>query len=143
METLLNPVAPQVEVIYNERPPNFDKILAVFPLAASPGVIFAYGDKIYVPSGKEIPPEILSHERVHCERQLNIGVEAWWDQYLADPRFRYEEELLAHKVEYSFLRGLYPGQARKQAILSHVARKLSARLYGGMVTMEQAKRALK
>ncbi len=143
MEALLNPVAPQVTVIYNERPPNFDKILAVFPLAISPDVIFAYGDKIYVPSGNELPPEILAHERVHCERQLMMRVETWWDQYLADPRFRYEEELMAHKVEYSFLRGLYPGQARKQAILSHVAQKLSARLYGGMVTLNQAKKALK
>lgn len=143
METLLNPVAPAVEVIYGQRPPNFDKILQVFPMAVMPGVVFAYGDKIYIPSGADIAPEILSHERVHCERQIVMGVEAWWDRYLIDPRFRYEEELLAHKVEYSFLRGLYPGQARKQAILSHVAQKLSAKLYGSMVTLEQAKRALK
>ncbi len=143
MEIKLNPVAIQAEVIYGERPPNFDKIMAVFPLAGNPGVIFAYGDKIYVPSGKEIPPEILAHERVHCERQLKIGVEAWWNFYLLDPKFRYEEELLAHKVEYTFLRGLYPGQARKQSILNHVAGKLSAKLYGGMCSLNQAKKALK
>lgn len=143
MEALLNPVAPNVEIVYGERPPNFDKILAVFPLAMSPSVIFAYGDKIFVPGGKEIPPEILAHERVHCERQLMMGVEAWWDRYLIDPRFRYEEELLAHQVEYSFLRGLYPGQARKKSILKHVAGKLSSRLYGAMVSLEQAKKALK
>lgn len=143
MEALLNPVAPNVEIVYGERPPNFDKIRKVFPLSIAPGVVFSYGDKIFVNSKNELPPEILAHERVHCERQLAMGVEAWWDQYLVDPQFRYKEELLAHQVEYTFLRGLYPGQARKKSILKHVAGKLSSRLYGPMVSLEQAKKALK
>lgn len=144
MEDKVNLVHATVEIVYGERPPNFDKIKAVFPLVEElPGVIYAYGDKIFVPSGKEIPPEILAHERIHCERQIKMGVETWWDQYLVDLKFRFDEELLAHKVEYSFLRGLYPGAHRKKSILEHVATKLSHPLYGGMVSKKRAMEVIK
>ena len=52
-------VAPTVQVVYGEYPPNFDQIKAVFPMAGA-STIFAYGDKIFVPSGNEIAPEILA-----------------------------------------------------------------------------------
>lgn len=88
-------------MILNERPPNFDRVLAAFPNAADAGVIFAYGDKIYNPGAKMIPPALLAHESVHCARQSGrILPDAWWDLYITDPGFRYHEELLAHVAEY-------------------------------------------
>jgi len=144
MENQKVSIAPlEVEVVYGEYPPNIDQIQAVFPMAMKDGVIFAYGRKVFVPSGRKIPPEILAHERIHCERQIDMGVEEWWTQYMADPVFRYHEELLAHRVEYSFLRGLYPGQDAKHRALEHVATKLAHPLYGGLVSKKRAKEDLK
>ena len=141
-KTKLNYVAPQVEVIYGEYPPIIDQIKEVFPLA-NENTIFAYGEKIFIPSGKKIPPEILAHEKVHCERQLKIGLKEWWDKYLVDQHFRFQEELIAHQVEYQFLRGLYPGAHRKHAILEHVAKKLSHEIYGNLCSLKRAKELVK
>jgi len=124
-------------------PPNIDAIEKVFPMARKPGVVFAYGKVIYVPSGKVLSPEILRHELVHCTRQQQFGLDAWWDFYLRDDAFRYNEELLAHRAEYKEIceqHGM-TRQQRKQ-ILKHVAKKLSAALYGKMVTFEKAKKDL-
>ena len=132
---------------YHERPPNYEAILAVFPGAAGEGIVFAYGD-IYNPSGLKLPPELIAHEKVHCERQIEMGVEAWWDCYLVDGAFRFNEELLAHIAEYKSIMSKYNykdhaiGRVRQRAI-EHVARKLAAPLYDRMVTVHQAITAIR
>jgi len=56
--------------IVDGRPPNFEDVLKVFPEAEKPGVIFAYGDKIYAPGSKGVlRVELYAHEIVHCDRQ--------------------------------------------------------------------------
>lgn len=83
-----------------ERPPNFDQILAVCPGADGHGVLFAYGEYIYNPSGVFIPDYLMKHEMRHCARQWQADPEAWWTKYLTDDEFRYGEELVAHVEEY-------------------------------------------
>ena len=56
------------------KPPNFERILEVFPLAAQAGVIFAFGDVIYNPSGVGIPRALRAHEEAHGLRQREAGV---------------------------------------------------------------------
>lgn len=124
--------------IIHTFPPNIAAIVKVFPMATNSGTIFAFGEFIYVPSGKELPPELMAHELVHCERQLKQGVDEWWAQYLVDPDFRYHEELLAHRAEYLKLCELYPTRHQRRYFLQHVAKKLAARLYGKMVTIQRA-----
>lgn len=125
--------------IVHTRPPNFDKILAVFPLAASPKVIFAYHPNIHVPCGSKLPQALIAHEMVHIHRQELVGVEKWWDDYLAMPAFRYQEELLAHRAEYqSMISGMVPNRNMRRSALKIVAKKLAATLYGNMVSPKQA-----
>ena len=124
--------------IVQERPPNFDAILKVFPNAANPGVIFAYGDIIYSPDRADLPPALISHEAVHGARQLEFGVELWWDAYLVDLGFRYQEELLAHRAEYEHLCLLSPSRNDRRFALKQVAKRLASPLYGKMVTLERA-----
>lgn len=124
--------------IITGRPPNFDVLMKAFPKAAGRDVIFAYAPDIYIPSGSELPPQLLDHESVHIERQLIMGVEAWWEKYLVDAEFRYEEELLAHRAEYKKLCEMYPTRQQRKYFLRHVGKKLSAALYGKMVTERQA-----
>lgn len=129
--------------IIKSFPPNITAITRVFPLASRTDTIFAYGNFIYVPSGNDLPPELLEHELVHCERQLLQGVDEWWAQYLEDPDFRYHEELLAHRAEYNKLCEMYPTRNRRRHCLQHVARKLAAPLYGNMITVKKAAEDLK
>ena len=130
------------EIVYGRRPPNFDAILTVFPMAAKPGVVFSYGHQIFVPSGKPLPPELIDHEEVHCARQLALGLDLWWEKYLSDVNFRYWEELLAHRAEYQAMLDRAPSRPARRMALKVVAQKLSSRLYGGMVSLDQAKKAI-
>jgi hypothetical protein len=111
-----------------ERPPNFELILSAFPEADKPGVIFAYGDHIYNPSGANIPPALLAHEAVHQRDQLDMGVEKWWEKYLIDTEFRYSAELYAHVAEYRAQAPKLDRNARAKLLMS-TASRLSAPLY--------------
>ncbi len=109
------------EILFR-RPPNFEAIHKVFPMADGLGVIFAYAPYIFVPSGNSLPPELIAHEQVHIDRQTAMGVDAWWQRYLVDVEFRYLEELLAHRAEYQKLCELEPVRQRRRANLTHVAK---------------------
>jgi len=91
-------------VIILDRPPNFEFIRDVFPMAVNPGVLFAYDGNIYNPSGIVIPPALVAHEEVHLYRQRDAGPFIWWESYLSNCEFRYNEELLAHVAEFKALR---------------------------------------
>ena len=124
-------MTPKIEIA---EPPNFALIVAVFPEAVKPGVIFAYGDTIFNPSGVEIPPALIAHECTHLERQTGYVPERlnpiiWWDRYLRDPEFRYDEELYAHVAEFEAqLEGFIDRNQRAQ-LLMRTARRLIAPLY--------------
>lgn len=123
--------------IVTARPPNFDKVAAAFKDAARPGVIFCYGDTIYNPSGNKLSDSLIAHENVHSARQ-GKDPDGWWGRYIADPQFRFIEELLAHRVEYAVAsRGMTRNQRRQ--CLRPIARRLSSSLYGGLVSPDQAK----
>lgn len=129
-----------------ERPPNFDRILAAFPDADKPGVMFAYGSYIYKPDGGFIPLALHHHEAVHIHRQLRVDMtpDRWWELYIADPEFRYNEELLAHVAEYKVQ---LPGLDRntKAKLLQATALRLTAKLYNYQPprTLAQAMRDLR
>jgi hypothetical protein len=117
-------------VIKIERPPNFEQILAKFPSADKPGVIFAYGEDIYNPSGKPIPHFILAHEYRHCARQWQADPEAWWEKYLTDDEFRYGEELIAHVEEYLAQARVTKDRNERARLEMRTAARLIAPLYG-------------
>lgn len=127
-------------MIIVERPPNFDQILAAFPDAGKPGVIFAYGEHIYNPTGNPIPPALLAHEAVHQRRQITgegsraLGspemlTNLWWKFYLSDPEFRYTEELKAHVAEYKAQLGPRIDRNYRAKLLVSTAARLVAPLY--------------
>lgn len=130
--------------IVNAIPPMFDEIDAAFNIKGKP-VIFAWGDKIYVPHQQgELPKALLLHEAVHGERQLAYpgGVEAWWLRYIAEPRFRLDEEIPAHRAELAHLLTKAKGPSMRAHALSRTAARLAAPLYGNLITIADAKKAL-
>jgi hypothetical protein len=111
-----------------ERPPNFEQILAAFPDAAKPGVIFAFGEDIFAPSGDNIPIALLKHENVHQERQRKVTPESWWKDYIADAEYRYQEELHAHVAEFIYQVPRLDRNQRAKLLMS-TAQRLTAPLY--------------
>lgn len=116
-------------------PPNWTRIAAVFPVKGKQGIIYAYGDRLYNPSGVALTPWIIAHELVHGTRQGKDAA-VWWDRYLTDKDFRLEEELLAHIAEYKEY--LKHHDDAKYNYLDTIARRLSSPLYGSMLTLGQA-----
>lgn len=133
------------------KPPMWDEISKVFQIEGKP-VIFSWGRKIYNPAAVPIRPELLQHEAVHGERQINgqvngnaeESIREWWHQYLADAEFRLDEEVRAHRAEYRWLcsdQRLKDRNLREHA-LRNIAARLSAPLYGGMISYREARHAL-
>jgi hypothetical protein len=141
-------------LIIHDRPPNFDQVRAAFPRADQPGVLFAYYPNIHNPSGIVVPPALVAHEEVHLRRQLAlgpdpgsttqwIGADLWWDRYLRDSEFRYNEELLAHAAEFKHQKN---GDRNASArLLMTTALRLVAPLYNYSPprTLQEAMRDLR
>ena len=126
-----------------ENPPNIDDIDKVLHVKDKPGVLFTYGDSIYNPFNVDLPPWIISHEEVHCERQMVHGPEYWWDKYLKDIGFRYEEELLAHQREYQVYCAMARSRNERRLGLKVMAKRLSSDLYGSVISFKDAKEEIK
>ncbi|HEX6992373.1 MAG TPA: hypothetical protein VF151_10825 [Gemmatimonadales bacterium] len=126
------------------RPPMFEEIDATFNVAGKP-ILFAWGDKIYNPENAPVTRALQAHEYVHGTRQghADRNIEAWWKRYIADPQFRLEEEIPAHRAEYQFLRRSTRDRNRWNAYLVTVAGKLASPLYGKLVTDAQARQMLR
>jgi hypothetical protein len=104
-------------------PPNYDRLAKHFPMRG--GEIFTYGNKIYTPA--RLSKSLLAHEKIHVKQQLKMGVEAWWDKYILDEEFRFQQELEAHKAE--FMMG---------GNLKVIAERLASPLYGNLTTVRIA-----
>lgn len=125
-------------------PPNFSTLKRAFNLDPAAGVIFSYGETIYIPNQRTpLPPALVVHEAVHGERQLAHprGVAGWWDEYVADPGFRLSEELPAHRAEYAWHR-LHEGRGGRERALTKIASRLSGPLYGRMIDFVEAKKMI-
>lgn len=131
----------QEVTIKYEKPPNFDQIAARFgrPVHAK-GVIFTYGSSIYNPSRVVLTRSLLAHETVHSRRQ-GADPASWWAKYLATKKFRFDEELIAHQVEY-LIASEGVGRAQRRVHLRAIAERLAGKLYGNMTNVETAKQLI-
>jgi hypothetical protein len=116
--------------VINDRPPNYLKIVAIFPQAANKSTVFAYAPHIYTVGNTTLSKALENHEQVHIRRQQELegGPEAWWDKYLSDLKFRFDEELIAHIAEYEYM-AAYGSREERRAALKIVATRLSSQLY--------------
>lgn len=120
-------------------PPNFNELAKTFPIKGKPGIIYAYGERIYNPSGVVIRPWVIAHETVHCTRQLLYGLANWWIDYAMYKTFRLEEEVLAHKREWTEITNSSMSQRDKSRYLAMMVERLSGPLYGSMVSQQEAR----
>lgn len=123
--------------IVAQYPPNYAAIIKAIPaVAKKPGIIFTYGNTIYCPAGNTaLPTHLIAHEQIHANEQARMGIEAWWDQYLADRSFRLNQEVLAYRKQY---RSCHNRTERKQ-VLQHITRDLAGEMYGRVVDKQTAR----
>ena len=126
-------------IIVRDRPPMFAEMVKAFPAAAGHGVLFAWGNRIYNPSGVPVSRQLYAHEEIHHQQQgdKDDGIAEWWRTYLGNKRFRFEQELPAHQAEY---RAYRPGRSgfSRAGYLHKVASCMASDLYGGIVTYQEA-----
>lgn len=124
-------------------PPNIDQIRATFGSVA-PNVFFTYGDRIYSMLGEhQLTPALRVHERVHSDQQLAMGVEPWWERYLAEPQFRFQQELKAHEAEFTAFCAVERDKTRRAEMLGFIAKRLAGPMYGKLAPFDQCKALIK
>lgn len=126
--------------IVNAWPPNIHAIRAVLPVTRDN--IFAYGGKIYSPGSWRLDPALIAHEQVHFLQQAEIGVEAWWEMFLGSKKFRLEQEIPAHRAEWQYFLTQGPGRKHRRVRLKQMAKRLSAPMYGRLLSTAAAKKAI-
>ena len=98
---------------------------------------FTYGDTIFNPSGNPIDASLMAHEATH-QVQQGDEPEKWWDRYLTDKQFRFEQELQAYRVQYKTMQQMMKDRNRLAKLLVNIASDLSGSLYGNMCTLQEA-----
>lgn len=114
-----------------------------FGIRGRKGVVWTVGGKLYNPDAVKIDPALFAHEQVHSDRQLAAAsIEAWWRDYLENPQFRFDEELIAHQVEWKVAKQVIPSYERRVYALNFIIDRLSGPLYGNMIERRYAKRLI-
>jgi hypothetical protein len=118
-------------------PPNYSEIANKFQV--TPRTIYAYGDKIYNPSGMRISGDLMAHEKVHSKQQAAFGsVEKWWAKYLSDEVFVLNQESEAYGRQYAYLCSQNPNRNLQFEILKALALLLAGPMYGFVIGVEAA-----
>lgn len=124
-------------------PPNFAAISAAFPQARNTGVLFAYGEIVYNPSGVVIPPQLIAHEGVHEIQQVATGGPSkWWTSYIDDAMFRLAQELPAHQAEFAHYCRRVKDRNLQAKMLHGIASRLSGPLYENVISFNEARRRI-
>lgn len=107
----------------------------VFPIDEN--TIFAYDGDIY--TNNKLPNHLIVHEEEHLRQQEEIGLDKWVYQYLTDTDFRLKMEVFAYNAQLDSIKD------RNKRFLIRVAcaNMLSSKLYGNLVSKEQAMKLLK
>lgn len=136
-------------VIHQTRPPNYAQIEKAFPaIKGQRGVVYTYGGIIFNPDGMPIDEPLGFHEATHSMQQEKLGngtkgPEKWWNRYIRDPQFRYEQELEAYRNQFRRFCELHTHRDKRAIFLNRIASDLSSPQYGSVVTLSEAKEAIR
>lgn len=100
-------------------------------------ICYTYGDTCYSPY--PLSKDLIVHESTHTEQQKRSGMtpDIWWNLYGSDPKFRYEQEMEAYRAQYKYLVATI-GKRKAFNGAKIFASQMSAPMYGGMATFNQA-----
>ena len=121
-------------------PPNYKEIEAKFTVG--PKTIFAWGDKIYNPSGTRITKDLLAHEEVHMKQQAGEP-EKWWKRYLDDSEFRLDQEAKAYGRQYQYICSTNRNSNFRFQVLMGLSLYLAGPMYGYITNIGHATELIK
>lgn len=131
--------------VSRQKPPKhiYDRCVEQFGVDFNKGIVFTVGDTIH--SAVEIPRDLMVHELTHVRQQREFpgGYEEWWNRYLEDPRFRYEQELEAYQNQYRWIKNNIKDRNQQARLFMEIAQLLSGEMYGNVVTLSEAMEAIK
>lgn len=86
----------EIEIV-NTLPPIYDLAHEHFEIDDT-CTVYTYGNKLHNPAKLILTEEIIEHEKVHMQRQLQMegGPKEWWDRYCKEAHFRFDEEANAY-----------------------------------------------
>ncbi len=125
--------------IRQEFPPNIREIRKTFDISDLP-VVFTYGNILYNPTGEPVSDDLMIHEQVHEKQQAIIGVNDWWVRYLEDKTFRLTQEVEAYQAQLKSVQGT---RDYKRQFLQYISKSLASKLYGNILTWQEAKELIK
>lgn len=123
--------------ISHDKPPIYAKCHEAFGVNWDDGIVITYGDTVYCKF--ELSTDLIVHERVHVIQQKEIGVEAWWDRYLADVKFRLQQEVEAYREQIKFIKKVVKDRNLAFKICHKIWQDME-RMYGGMCDYREARR---
>ena len=100
--------------------------------------IFTYGNTVYF--NRDLSYDLVAHEIIHVFQQTEMGAKKWWKKYLEDKDFRMKEELEAYKRQYLVMKR--NDDVKAAFLLDSISSDLSGKLYGEIVSFEEAKKLI-
>lgn len=125
----------------HECPPIFERLKEAFGVEWN-DIAITYGDTVYCPG--PLSSDLEAHEGVHIEQQkMFIAPDEWYDKYIADPHFRFDQELEAYRAQYQFIKKTYGDRNKIARRLHMLGKSLSGEMYGSLLTHQEAMNAIK
>lgn len=124
-------------------PPNVETLDRLFNVKSEKNAIYCWGTTMFNPDNVAIPSWIVAHEAVHAAQQTVITTEEWWQLWIDSEAMRLRYEMPAHVVEYRSYCASNPLRNDRRAYLTLIARRLSGKMYGRLISYETARRLIK
>lgn len=125
-------------MIINTPPAIYPRIKKQFGDFWDKGLIITYYPNIYWIGGDRLPLRKVVHENVHIRQQARYGVEKWWDDFISNKEFRLSQEVEAYQEEVKYIRSNVPNKQTRFKLIDEIAKDLSGKLYGRMISYNDA-----
>jgi len=100
-------------------------------------VAYPYDNTIY--TDNYLPDYLVVHECEHFKQQKQYGLDVWINRYFNEDKFRLEMETLAFKKQLASI----SDRNDRNGMRRECAKELSGKLYGGLITFNEAMICLK
>lgn len=122
------------------KPSIFDRLHKTFGVEWGGTLVIAYKDTIY--HSKPLDPSVIIHEQIHLNRQ-GKDADGWYESYIRDKKFRFGEELLAYRAQFSYLKAVTSDRNQVARHLFRLASELSGPMYGRVIGHREALKLIK
>lgn len=131
-----------MKIVY-DFPPNYDEIANHFKVKSN--TVYTYGESLYSPLVQEIPTHLMVHEQTHVVQQTEgpFKPDEWWKEYIRSKEFRLLQEVEAYHNQYKFYCSEVRDRNMQAKFLYAVALDLASPMYGSIILMTEASKAIK